>query len=161
MFKYFGFFLILLAAFLINREYKGALERRFRQCEEFCRFVKHVRVKIACYLSPAGEWSSDFSSAELEKCGFLQAASVSSSLSEAFSACEDKLSLGEPEKTVLKNLFSEMGSSYMLDELRVIDRYSAELDKECAKLSGEYTKNIKVINTLTACVSIGAIILFI
>lgn len=160
MLKYIGFALILAGGIFFSREYEKRERTRVLECEEFLRFVKHIRMKIACFLSPRAEWLADFSSKLPSFNGFLDKARECDSLLDAFSKSQSFLSLGA-EADILSSLFSSLGRGYKDDELSLLDNAFGELSSQTERIKGESEKSIRTVKTLAACVCVSLIILLV
>lgn len=160
MLKLIGASALSAGALLICRELGKRRAERLLLCEEFYRFVSHIRLQISCYLRPAAELAEGFDSELLTRVGFLPLIKECG-ICSAFLNVRDRLSLSEEEKRVLGGLFSSIGTGYMENEIKKIDAYSAELYRFLENERAELPKETRLTNTLFAAASLGIIIFLI
>ena len=135
-------------------------KERLLLCEEFYRFVSHIKLQISCFRRPINELADGFRSDILTDIGFLSAIKESGILG-AFESVRDKISLSEEEKRVLAALFSSLGTGYMENEIQQLDAHGGELYRLLEKERAELTRQSRLVNTLLTAASLGVIILLI
>ena len=146
--------------FLVSRELAEKRKERLLLCEEFYRFVSHIRLQISCFLRPANQLAEGFQSELLSKIGFLPSI-AEDGVYNAFQGVREKISLSEDEKRVLDGLFSTLGTGYMENEIKQIDAYGAELYRLLENERDDLPKRTRLVNTLLGAASLGIIILLI
>lgn len=159
--KYFGIFILLLAAAAFAKEYTGYVKRRLSQCREFLSFISHIRISVGCYLTPSDELWRGFDSDELCAIGFLPAVKSGAGIYEAYKNCESKLLLSREAKGVLSELFSSLGSGYLDDGMRLIDSSEERMERICRNLDEDLPRCVKLAATLSLTAAIGISILII
>jgi hypothetical protein len=127
--------------------------------EEMHRFLKHMRMQIACFLRPQAELTVGFSSASLDAVGFLPAVRECGSLLRAYRECRGAIAPTGEEDRVLSLLFSAIGGGYLEEELRLIDGYVAEFAALVEARRQEAPKRRRLIKTLCATATAGILIL--
>ena len=157
--KFIGLFLVLLSVAWITTEYSRGQNRRLSELLGFIEFISKMRIGIGCFMKKGKELAEGVECKALEEVGFLGALSDGCSLSEAYEACRGRLSVGKREREILDGLFSSVGSGYLADGVRVVDKAEGELTKIADGLRGEVAKNIKLFGVLAAAGSVGVIIL--
>ncbi len=160
MLKLIGVCAMAAGTLLVSRELAEKRKERLLLCEEFYRFVSHIRLQISCFLRPANELAEGFQSELLSKIGFL-ASIAEQGVYNAFEDVREKLLLSEDEKRVLGGLFSSLGTGYMENEIKQIDAYGAELYRLLEKERADLPKRSRLVNTLLGAASLGIIILLI
>ena len=159
MLKLVGICILLFASILISRELISRRKRRLVLCEELLRFVSFLRLQIGCFLRPVSEVVALFRSDEFSACGFFPL--DSGDLGHAFSSSDAPEIVGAECARVACSLFSSLGSGYLDDEVKLIDAHRAQLSELVDKEREETVRQVRLIRTLTAAISLGVIILII
>jgi len=159
--RYIGIFTVLLAAFLISREYSHYMKKRLRECEGFIAFIAHMRIQVGCFMRPVKELAAGFSSDALSDVGFIDALSESDGIYEAYKKIEPRLSLSKNERDVLELLFSSVGGCYLEEGMKIIEAAYGKMESLHCSLSEECQKNIKLVSVLSVTAAIGFLILVI
>ncbi|MBO7304493.1 MAG: stage III sporulation protein AB [Clostridia bacterium] len=159
--RYFGLFIIVFAAAAVSWEYAKHMKKRFRECEGFLFFFEHMRIGISSFLHSPRKLSEGFSSDALRSVGFLPALAESDDVLEAYKKAEGSLSLSREERGVIEELFSSVGSCYLSDALRLIDRASEKMKVRRAALAAEYPKNVRLFTSISVTCALGIVILLI
>ena len=160
MLKLIGVCAMAAGTLMVCRELTEKRKERLLLCEEFYRFVSHIRLQISCFLRPTSELADGFSSEILSKIGFLPLI-AEKGIFGAFESVKDKISLSEEEKRALGGLFSSLGSGYMENEISKIDAYGRELYRFLEEEREELPRRSRLVNTLLTAASLGIIILLI
>ena len=156
--KYIGILLILTAAVAISREFSKYMNKRVAECKDFLAFIAHMRIQVGCFLRPAKELGSGFSSHALERVGFIESLGESDSVFEAYKKSEPKLSLSDEEKRTLNTLFSSFGEGYLEDEMKLIESSYSAMEKLYSRLCEEKTKNTRLVTALSVTAALGIVI---
>ena len=151
--------MILLAVIRFSDAYSKHVKKRLLEYEGFIAFISHVRLQMNCYLKPARCIADGFYSKPLSDVGFLAHIGESESIYEAYKRSESRLSLSKEERELIGGLFSSLGEGYLEDELKLIDAYSARLEKGFLRLKSEAPKSTKLISTLSVTAAVGFLIL--
>lgn len=160
MLKLIGVCAMAAGTLLVCRELADKRKKRLFLCEEFYRFVSHIRLQISCFLRPVSELAEGFRSDILSEIGFLPSIAEQGIFGAFESVCE-RISLSEEEKRILGGLFSSLGTGYMENEIKQIDAYSAELYRLLENERADLPKRSRLVNTLLTAASLGIIILLI
>ena len=150
-----GALALMIFALIFGREYSAYVERRLAEGDAFLALVAHVERMISEYLAPPEVIFADFSSDELEQCGFLSAVRSGSSPSEAMGSPEVKLSVSAEIQDRLRAYFSSLGSCYREGELTAARECLAELGKIQSAERTELRKSVSLTRTLLLCVTMG------
>nr|MBE6545326.1 hypothetical protein [Oscillospiraceae bacterium] len=143
-----GAALITLCAVFVGREYSSFADRRLSQLRGFLALISHFEREISKSLAFGDGLWRGFNNGALSECGFLTALMETGSLSEAFSLCEDSLSLSKEQSGMLCGFFSGFGSNYKDGELRRIGEFRAELDAVIDRESDNLAKSVSVTKAL-------------
>ena len=88
MLKLIGICAMAAGTLLVCRELAEKRKQRLLLCEEFYRFVSHIRLQISCFLRPASELAQGFQSELLSEIGFLPSIAEEGIYSAFERACE-------------------------------------------------------------------------
>ena len=159
--KLVGIGVILMAGVMLRSLLCDRRRGRLLVCEELYRFLLHIRTRISCYLDPPSRLHIGFESLTLSECGFLGGIRAGKSLLDGLEASAIPDVLSEEELHAAREVLSTVGTGYMDEQLRLldggIDAFSSLLVKEreaCAR-------DVKLINTLSASLSVGIAIILI
>lgn len=158
---YIGAFAVMLAAFLIWREYSEYLECELYWCREFLGAIKDLREKMKCYLDSPSEWASGYDSEGLFKCGFLDELVSSADVLGAYKSTRKEVCLSEQADEILENCFERLGEGYIDIELETIENAIARLDEEEKNESFELTRRRRVAGAFIGACAAGIVILVI
>lgn len=159
--KYFGIFLLIIAASSFAREYTVYMKRRLSQCRDFLSFISHMRICVGCYLLPSDELWRGFESDELSAVGFLDSVKSGDGIFSAYKKCEGNLSLSREEKSVLSELFSSLGEGYLEDGMHLIRASEERMQELYRALYEDFPRCVKLAATLSLTAAIGISILII
>lgn len=159
--KYIGIFLIISAFFGIGSDYSSRKKRGLAECEGFLALVKHIRLKISCYLCPTDKLLSDFECDALSKCGFIPLVLSGVSMADAFIKCHKRLMIGKEEKRIISSLFASLGEGYLADALKELDGACAALEERTALMRESVEKSVRVSGVLSSLASLALLILLI
>lgn len=159
--KYIGIILILLASVLFGRLYSESLREKSRELSEFIRFLRFMRERVECYLESAEDVAGSFSSAVLEKCGFLDELKRSGRIDMAYRACEGKLSINSEDKEIIREFFSHSGKGYLEREIMLTDGAISALENSLGKYKENSGKRGKSVGAISLAVGLGLAVLLI
>lgn len=152
---------LMVFALIFGREYSLYVERRLAEGDAFLALISHVERMISEYLAPPEVIFADFSSDELEECGFLPAVRAGLSPADAIISPDVHLSVSAKIRDRLKAYFSALGRSYREGELAAARECLADLGKIQAAERQELQKSVNLTRTLLLCVTMGITILII
>ncbi|MBQ8689510.1 MAG: hypothetical protein IJ515_04015 [Clostridia bacterium] len=158
MIKAAGICILIFTLLYISSETVRKKNDALLLCEEFYRFLSHMRLQISCYLRPADELYLGFESKALDDIGFIGALKDGCSIGEAYKKAARKISLPTEVDRVLLSLFSSLGGSYLEEEIKLIDSHREELSVLLEREREESPKRAKMIRTLSVAISLGIII---
>lgn len=156
-----GIGVILIAAVLLRSHLVEGRKRRLSLCEELYGFLLHARTRISCYLEPPSRLHIGVESRLLYECGFLSALEAGQPLLTALDGSSLKRELTDEEYAAAREVISYIGTGYLKEQIELldggIDRFSALLLNEKDSLS----RDVKLINTLSASLAVGIAIVLI
>ncbi len=159
--KIFAIALIMGAAIVCRRAYVKFVSRSLEEYRGFIRYLEHIEGRIGCYLERGDSLSEGFSSAALDRCGFLGALREGMCHKDAFARAEGELALDEDGKRLLEGFFASLGTGYLERELRALDLTLQRLRQAERVQSEELVKKIKVAGSVCICAALGVILLII
>ena len=109
-------------------------------------------------MRPPSELGVGFSGREIE--GFVERISTDGILA-AYENAEPTFSLSVDERDTLRELFSSLGSGYLGDELKRIDRSCEKFEKLHDGLKERAAKDIKLVSVLSVTAVLGIFIIII
>lgn len=143
-----GAAIITLAAVFVGREYSAFADRRLSELRGFLSLITHIEKEISKFQSCGdGLWRGFFDD-PLTDCGFLPSLAETGSPSEAFSRCEDRLSLSGEQRELLFGFFADFGSDYREGELRRLAEFRTKLNAILEAETENLKKSVKVTKTL-------------
>ena len=157
--KLLGIVLILCAAVTLR---SLMLERRLLRhllCEELYRFLIHVKTRISCYLDPPSRLHLNFESDALSRCGFLKMLSDGEGVAESLRKSNASQILSREELNSVNEALSCVGIGYLDEQIGLLDEKSKAFFAVLEKERESYSRDVKLINTLTASLSLGIVIL--
>ncbi len=158
MIKFVGISAILVSALLIFAEIKKRADLCVKQCEEMMRLIRHIRVRLECYLSPISEWCIGFRSDVLSECGIIKEEAICNK--DCF--FNDKRILIPCEmKEMLYTYFADAGSSYMDSELSKIKELESSIASSLKEITSEMPRRVKCYGIMTVSLALGITILLI
>ena len=156
MIKLFGILAILVSAMMLVSEIKKRMNSILLQESEILRFIRHIRKRVECYLSPIGEWCSGFSSDELTSCGMISEGRVSDA---AYFKSDKRLLVSEAERQMLFDFFSGAGVGYLQNELERIEKLEERFCVICENNAKEIPRRVKCCEVIIVSVALGLSIL--
>ena len=156
--KLLGFFMIAAAAIAASLEYSKRVRKRLRESECFLEFIRHMRIQLGCFMRPPCDLGRGFSSCEID--GFVSGIS-DNGIRAAYESAESGLSLSPNEKDILRGLFSSVGSGYLEDELKRIDKAEDAFLREYNDFKARAAKDVKLVSALSATAAVGIFIIII
>ena len=159
--RYLGFFIIVLAAAAVSREYARYMKKRLSECEGFLKLFEYMRIKISSFLDSPRKIAEGFDSDALRSVGFLSALSESGDTLLAYRKIEGGLSLSREERGVVEELFSSVGSCYLEDAVRLIGAASEKMKGRQVALAVECPRNIRLFTSLAVTCALGIVILLV
>ena len=150
--------MILIAAFAASREYSKRVRKRLRECECFLDFIRHLRIKLGCFMASPVALGRGFPSCEID--GFVNTISEKG-IRAAYEDYERELSLSKDEQAILRGLFSSVGTGYLEDEVKRIDRAEEALLVEYNRFRERAAKDVKLVSALSATAAVGVFIIII
>ena len=157
MIKLFGILAILASALMLISEIRKRMNGILLQENEILRFIRHIRKKIECYLSPIGEWCSDFSSDELTSCGIIFEGRIADA---AYFKSDRRLLVSDAERQMLFDFFSGVGGGYLQNELERIEKLEEDFRSICENNAKEIPRRVKCYEVIVVSLAVGACILF-
>ena len=154
-----GIVVVFLGGVLLARELSASRRSRLHLCEEFYRFLVHIRTQIGCFLRTPCEIAESFRGEELSKIGFLKLISQGEGFLVAFEVSKSGKYLSAEQSRILSELFSSLGGGYLQDEIKLIDGYTVEFFASLEKERKECSRDLKLISTLSCSGTLGIIIL--
>ena len=158
---YIGAFAVMLAAFLIWREYTSYLQLELYWCREFLDAIKDLREKMKCYLDSPLEWAKSYRGDALAKCGFLDGLKAGGNMLEVYKNTRKETCLSEKSNEILENCFGRLGEGYIDTELETIELAIAKLSEEEKNASFELTRKRRVAGAFLGACASGIVILVI
>ena len=160
MIKMIGSALVLVGAAIVGGEIRASRRAKLALREELYRFLLHIRLQISCFLRPPCEMCIGFESKELRETKFLDELASGEGLLGAFSASRLSELLSDEEGRVICELFSSLGGGYVEDEIKILDAYTEKF-LECLEAERrKYSRDVRLVRTLSASGALGVIILF-
>ncbi len=158
---YIGACAVMVAAFLIWREYVVHLDSELMWCREYLGALKDLREKMKCYLTSPSEWAKGYQSEALVRCGFLDGVQASGNILDAYKSSSKGVCISERTDEVLTGCFSRFGEGYIDTELETIELAIAKLSEEEAESSFEIGRKRKVAGAFLGACASGIVILVI
>lgn len=143
-----GAVVVLVAVFVIGREYAVFSRRRIKELRGFYELLKYMESSISSYLSFGSELWGGFSCEGLKDSGFLASLRECELPGEAFSKCRPRLSFSEEYKDLVEDFFRGFGREYRDGELKRIAEYKEKLGNILALEEESTEKNVKVARAL-------------
>lgn len=148
MLKTLGVILLLSGSLYLCFSFSVFERRRVQQCEGFLLLLRHIRAQIACFRMPLGRIWDSFSSAELQRCGFLDALRQKGDFAQALSCCKGQIWLSREELDLLYAFGGELGRSYFEEQVACCDYYIGELEQAYAQRRSEQPARTKLYRSL-------------
>lgn len=158
MIKFIGISIILISALLIFAEIKKRADLCIKQCEETMRLIRHIRVRLECYLSPISELCAGFKSDVLSECGILSEEKICSK--DCF-LNDNRILMPMQIREMLYSYFNDVGSSYMESEISKIKELEASIDSSLKEFVKEMPRRVKCYGVMTVSLALGITILLI
>lgn len=143
-----GALAVLVAVFVIGREYAAFSRRRTKELRGFYELLEYMEISISSYLSFGSELWGGFSCDDLEASGFLASLRNCELPGEAFSKCRSGLSFSDEYKDLLEDFFRGFGREYRDGELKRLAEYKGKLSDILAREEESTDKNVKVTRAL-------------
>lgn len=158
---YIGALAVIIAAFMIWKEYVFYLGGELACCRAFLRALRDYRDRVRCYLDSPAAWARAYEDEILSECGFLASVAEGTEISEAYLRARRFLSPDDGTDAILRECFGRLGDGYLETELAVLDFAISELAKAEAQRSPEVQNKQRAAGAfIGACVS-GLIIMII
>ena len=157
--KYIGIILFMGAVMFFSDEYRKRAWRELSEAEDFLSFISHIRLQMGCFLAEPKDFFQNFSSENFDRIDFGSLVASGMSLSEAFSAVSEQLSLREEDKDTLGELFSRLGDGYLDDGIKLLDSTYQRFEKRCESIRAETKKNSRIVAVTSASISVGVLLL--
>ena len=158
---YIGAFAVILAVFMIWREYSGFLESELCWCRAFLDALMDMREKMRCYLDSPRVWAEGYCAKALEECGFLKALRDGMSITEAYGLARTGACFSESTDAVLTDCFARLGGGYLDTELEMLGSAIDKLGKEERLRTEELPRKKKVAGAVLGACASGIVILVI
>lgn len=158
---YIGAVALIIAAFMIWREYCLFLDAQLGLCRAYIRALSDLKEKMKSYLTPIRDWAREYDDGLLSECGFLGAIREGGGVREAYlsSTMRDRLPEGADEKLI--SLFSRLGGGYLEGEVESLDGTISGLAAIELEASGERIKRKRAVGALIGAVVLGIVIMII
>lgn len=158
---YIGAVALMIAAFMIWREYCLFLDGQLGLCRAYIRALSDLRDKMRSYLTPICDWAREYDDTLLLDCGFLGAVRDGQGVREAYlsSSMRDRLPCGADER--LTSLFSRLGGGYLEGEVESLDGAISGLRAIELEASGERMKRKRAVGALIGAAVLGTVIMII
>ena len=154
-----GIAAILCAAVILRSLMLECRRERHILCEELYRFLIHIRTRISCYLEPPSRLHLNFESDALMKCGFLKRLSEGEDACVSLRKSTAREILSKEELDSINEALACVGTGYLDEQIRLLDDKSRAFLLLLEKERESFLRDVKLINTLTASLSIGIAIL--
>ena len=158
MLKLLGICILLFTSILISGELADRRRKSLLLCEELLRLVSYLRLQIGCFLRSPSDAVAGFNSKPLSEYDFLPL-DDGADLRRGF--CESRVpgAVGGECTRIVDSLFSSLGSGYLDDEVKLLDTHRAQLCEVVEARRIDTGRQVRLIRTLTATVSLGFVIL--
>ena len=157
--KYVGMAFLVVSIWLVGNNYSRKILHGYALEQEFLRFIKFIRGRVACYLEPPRRFAGEFASETLAECGFLPSLARCGTLFEAYESVRDGLNIEKDADEILYEYFSHSGKGYLENEIKSLDNTISLLDNLCRK-RGEYIENrTKIVKVSSLALGLGLSIL--
>lgn len=151
--------LLMIFALMCGRAYSSYSARAIAELDGFISFMSHVRLKVATQLATQSALCDGFECESLERCGFLPALREGKRVMDAYNKAA--IAVCQPARRVLSSFFSGLGRGYRSDELARADSAISECERILAREREQMPKDVKLIYTLLAAISLGLLIFLI
>ena len=149
--------MILILALVSGKAYERHTARSLTQLSELVRAMRHIRGRIATYLSPRSELFSGFESDELERVGFLSRIRDGKGLKSALE--ESGLLIPKDAVRCAAELFDGLGRGYKGEVLALADSVIGECEAILSRERESSPRDTRVVKTLLSCGALALIIL--
>lgn len=156
---YFGAAAIVIAVYIIWREYAVFLDGELSWCRCFLSALTDYRDKVRCYVETPRAWARDYSDARLSGCGFLDLITSGADFLEAYRECARSPYLTEATDSALSECFDRLGRGYIDTELEVLGIAIDKLTVEEHRLAESLAKRRKALGATLGAVVSGIVIL--
>ena len=157
---YIGALSVIIAGFMIWREYVVYLDRELYWCRELLFAIKDLREKMKCYLKSPCEWAREYENEALSRCGFLDKLRQGEDIFVAYKSSRD-VCLSDKAKDILEGCFEHLGEGYIDTELESIELAIAKLSEEEKYASAEIGRKQRVAGAFLGAFASGIVILVI
>jgi hypothetical protein len=158
---YFGTAGVILAVYMIWREYCAYLESELDWCAHFLRALVDYRDKVKCYMDTPSGWASAYTDELLTECGFLPHISESGDFRLAYSEARLSATITDEADEVLRGCFERLGEGYLESETETLSLAIEKLKREEEKLRSAISGKRKAVGAMLGAFASGMVILII
>ena len=158
---YLGAFAVIIAAFMVWREYVGYLEGELYWCREMLSALRDLREKMKCYLTSPSDWAIGYYSEGLLECGFLKRLSSKEDILCAYRSSRSDMCISDKADEILTACFSRLGEGYLDTELESLELAIGKLGEEEARATSESLRRRKVAGAFLGACASGIVIMVI
>ena len=159
--SYIGALAVILATFLIWREYVSYLDGEHACYCAFYRALGDYREHVRCYLEPPVEWALGYEDDLLLECGFLGALREGGEMSVAYLSSRNNLLLDSRVDKILTECFERLGGGYLDTELATLDLAISQLSRMESESACELSRKRKVAGAFLGACASGIVIMII
>lgn len=159
MLRYVGMLLIFFSFGGFSFFYLRFCRRRLAEAEGYLSFLCALRRELLHAARPLALWLPDLTEPTLEANGFLPRLRAGEGMADAFYAATQSGDIGREERQVLSSLFSAFGRGYRAEEVRSLERGIEALGASVEAARRELPRRERVVRTLSASLSLSAVIL--
>ena len=158
---YFGATAVILAVYMIWREYSRHLELELAWCACFLGALTDYRDKMKCYMDTPGGWASGYTDNMLSECGFLSAVANSGDFSAAYREARRSALFTDEVDAVLAACFERLGEGYLESETETLGIAIDKLKREEEKMRGAIAGKRKALGAMLGALACGTVVLVI
>ena len=159
--SYFGAVSIILAVYMIWREYSSFLDGELRWCRCYLKALEDYRDKVKCYMQTPTRWAQGYTDAMLSECGFLERLSGGEDIGEAYRLSRPEIGVSGTVDAILSDCFERLGEGYLDTEIEVLESAIGKLSLEEKKSGESLGKKRKAAGALLGAFASGVVILVI
>ena len=158
---YFGAVAVILAMYMIWREYSGFLSGELGWSRCYLRALFDYREKVRCYMQTPMRWAEGYTDDMLISCGFLERLMQGEDIGTAYRLARSDMGVSDSVDALLTDCFDRLGEGYLDTELEVLDGVIDKLSREEAREAEALAKRRKAAGALLGAFASGVVILVI
>ena len=156
--KYFAAILFCLAVLGISKEKIREADKKKNELFEFLSLVRHLKKEIGSFMKPIGKALENFKSKSDAVSELVLAVQNGEEIKVAYLRLSESFGLTDEIKAVLLRTFYALGSSYLEENLKILNLAEEELCERNEELAKKSVQSVKIIQTLSATVCAAVII---